>query len=388
VSTSSITMMSLPPGAPAARPGGERGPLRNGNPRGDPNSAPRCGARTRSGSPCRAPAMKNGRCRMHGGGCTGPRTAEGMARMTAANTKHGMYAAAGAPRRATQVYVRTLLERMRLLCAAVRLRGHLPPGMAARLALGPEELKAPMHPSQVAFLKLHAAKTYNLRNGGAGGQRSGGTGPAATPQSGRAVADGIGVALRCRAIERAAARAEVNARAPWKAAVAFARAAKRAARAGSGKIRGVRSDAIQREIAFRAAGLRGACPSPGSQGRRNPDPISVAQTREGRERCTSSGVRSDAIQSLPPGVCPGGEPGVPLRLMRLTPTGASAPRSTTLACTWMPRVKAPRAGGFRRTTPPGSHAPQVSPVGVSPMLRAGCVQQFHAEPATGQLTRR
>ena len=27
----------------------------------------RCGARTRSGSPCRSPAMPNGRCRMHGG---------------------------------------------------------------------------------------------------------------------------------------------------------------------------------------------------------------------------------------------------------------------------------------------------------------------------------
>src|SRR5262249_38967418 len=27
----------------------------------------RCGARTRSGIPCRSPAMANGRCRMHGG---------------------------------------------------------------------------------------------------------------------------------------------------------------------------------------------------------------------------------------------------------------------------------------------------------------------------------
>jgi hypothetical protein len=27
----------------------------------------RCGARTRSGSPCRSPAMPNGRCRMHRG---------------------------------------------------------------------------------------------------------------------------------------------------------------------------------------------------------------------------------------------------------------------------------------------------------------------------------
>ena len=30
-------------------------------------AAPRCGAWTRRGTPCRSPAMANGRCRMHGG---------------------------------------------------------------------------------------------------------------------------------------------------------------------------------------------------------------------------------------------------------------------------------------------------------------------------------
>ncbi len=30
-------------------------------------TAQRCGARTRSGGVCRQPAMKNGRCRLHGG---------------------------------------------------------------------------------------------------------------------------------------------------------------------------------------------------------------------------------------------------------------------------------------------------------------------------------
>ena len=45
-----------------------RGPLRNGNPRGNPASAPRCGARTRAGSPCLAPCIKGrNRCRLHGG---------------------------------------------------------------------------------------------------------------------------------------------------------------------------------------------------------------------------------------------------------------------------------------------------------------------------------
>jgi poly(3-hydroxybutyrate) depolymerase len=33
--------------------------------------SPRCGARTRSGSPCCSPAMPNGRCRMHGGASPG-----------------------------------------------------------------------------------------------------------------------------------------------------------------------------------------------------------------------------------------------------------------------------------------------------------------------------
>jgi hypothetical protein len=49
----------------------------------------RCGARTRGGGICQTPGMRNGRCRMHGGASTGPRTPEGIARCTAAATKHG-----------------------------------------------------------------------------------------------------------------------------------------------------------------------------------------------------------------------------------------------------------------------------------------------------------
>jgi hypothetical protein len=62
---------------------------------GNPNAAPRCGAQTRSGKPCRAPAMMNPhigkrlRCRFHGGASTGPRTPEGRARIAAAQFKHG-----------------------------------------------------------------------------------------------------------------------------------------------------------------------------------------------------------------------------------------------------------------------------------------------------------
>lgn len=48
-----------------------RGWLKNGNPVGDFTKAPRCGAITRKGTPCQAPAMANGRCRMHGGCSSG-----------------------------------------------------------------------------------------------------------------------------------------------------------------------------------------------------------------------------------------------------------------------------------------------------------------------------
>ena len=56
-------------------------------------SCPRCGARTRAGTPCRSPAMPNGRCRMHGGTSTGPKTTAGLARIRRARTVHGLYSA-------------------------------------------------------------------------------------------------------------------------------------------------------------------------------------------------------------------------------------------------------------------------------------------------------
>ena len=58
----------------------------------DPHAKPpRCGARTRAGHPCGRYAMANGRCRMHGGLSTGPRTPEGLEQSQKANWKHGRY---------------------------------------------------------------------------------------------------------------------------------------------------------------------------------------------------------------------------------------------------------------------------------------------------------
>src|SRR5215831_21245292 len=54
-----------------------RGSLKNGNSPGDFSKAPRCGAKTRKGTACQSPAMRNGRCQLHGGKSTGPRTPEG-----------------------------------------------------------------------------------------------------------------------------------------------------------------------------------------------------------------------------------------------------------------------------------------------------------------------
>jgi hypothetical protein len=68
-----------------------RGWLKNGNPPGDFTAAPRCGAKNRRGLPCQCPAMANGRCRLHGGLSTGPKTPEGIERIRRAVTKHGNY---------------------------------------------------------------------------------------------------------------------------------------------------------------------------------------------------------------------------------------------------------------------------------------------------------
>ena len=52
----------------------------------------RCEAKTRSGSKCQRPAYKvNGRCHLHGGVSTGPRTKGGLASLTQARTKHGRF---------------------------------------------------------------------------------------------------------------------------------------------------------------------------------------------------------------------------------------------------------------------------------------------------------
>src|SRR3954470_631086 len=62
------------PSSAQSRPGVGYHPKIRGKPMHAPSPmqlSPRCGAKTRSGSPCRSPAMPNGRCRMHGGNSPG-----------------------------------------------------------------------------------------------------------------------------------------------------------------------------------------------------------------------------------------------------------------------------------------------------------------------------
>ena len=70
--------------------------------------APRCGAKTRKGTPCKSPAMKNGRCRMHGGASTGAPKGNKNA------FKHGRYSAeAAAERRAVGELIRTSKQQLK-----------------------------------------------------------------------------------------------------------------------------------------------------------------------------------------------------------------------------------------------------------------------------------
>lgn len=58
----------------------------------EPSAPKECGARTRTGGVCRSLPLLNGRCHLHGGSSTGPRTEKGLRHSRRANWKHGAYA--------------------------------------------------------------------------------------------------------------------------------------------------------------------------------------------------------------------------------------------------------------------------------------------------------
>jgi hypothetical protein len=142
--------------------GQRRGWLKNGNRPGDFTTAARCGAKTRQGTPCRAPGMRNGRCRLHGGASTGPRTAEGLERCRRARLKHGWYSAEVQTRLAE---VREIRRKMRRGFAIGTRRGGASLRRRSALTTPPTEADAALKTDPVAD------RTAAPHNGNASGAR-------------------------------------------------------------------------------------------------------------------------------------------------------------------------------------------------------------------------
>ena len=215
-----------PAGSP---PAARTGPLRSGNPRGNPNLAPRCGAKARTtGCPCRAPAMPNGRCRMHGGKSTGPRTSTGLANLAKTHTTHGRDAQTG-PDAEFQAKVRhgtVLARRVRLNAAAFDLLPWLPPAFSARLrADTATELQPPRHDARFRAALVAPTPGPNAKpHATATPHPPGHNPPDHNPRPRRDTHGRFAPApprpLRGRQAERARSRAEAAALAPWKLAIA------------------------------------------------------------------------------------------------------------------------------------------------------------------------
>jgi hypothetical protein len=132
----------------------------------DLRSLPCCGARTRAGLACRRFGTKrNGRCRLHGGASTGPRTPEGRARIAARMTTHGRYTKQARARGA-----------MALLLHSIQAanRAPIPSTATLRDALAGRGRPPPM-PTPAALLFAAAQHARALRTRapprGAGGRR-------------------------------------------------------------------------------------------------------------------------------------------------------------------------------------------------------------------------
>jgi hypothetical protein len=330
------------------------GPLRNDNPRGNPNLAPRCGAKARTtGCACQAPAMANGRCRSHGGKSTGPRTPEGRASVARAHTAHGQYAQAGfgAELRVATRQARVLMRRIRVTQAAYRHLRWLPRALAARLqADAAPELRAPVH-----YLWLLDKPVAETPGSSARGHAAGPTAAGRAPGKPRRDARGRFAAppppvLRGRKAELARAHAEAAALAPWKAALARARMIKRLMKSQDQAARRAElgRDAVQRPLpgscpgggagAFSAAlapegGAAGEDSDTNSMNRgagggtaaaRADAPATALAPKGG---AASEGSDTNSMMSLPPGTCPGGGAGGGTAATRAeAPAAALAPK--------------------------------------------------------------
>ncbi len=89
-----------------------------------------CLARTRSGGICQLKGNpKNGRCYLHGGASTGPKTTEGRARIAATHYKHGKRSKAfTAAQRARNAKGKAIKRELKSIEAQMVLEGLLPRG--------------------------------------------------------------------------------------------------------------------------------------------------------------------------------------------------------------------------------------------------------------------
>ena len=85
----------------------------------------RCGAKTRRGTPCQRPANKrNGRCRLHGGASSGPRTEQGRAKIAAANLLNGEFTQAKIAKRKEDAKIaKGLRDRLRVIERNLKAQG-------------------------------------------------------------------------------------------------------------------------------------------------------------------------------------------------------------------------------------------------------------------------
>ena len=217
---------------------------------------------------------------MHGGRSTGPRTAEGKAARTAAHTTHGHRAA---PKRKALRANRTLVRRMVLYAAVIRLGRYMPAAMMAGLLRYPLVFLPPEKPPDVVVSQDAPRTPYTCLP------------PLRRASRGRSGA-AVGLALTGRAGERAVALAEAALQAPWQQAVAFARAVRRGVRAEKRDARAARraARAAKRVVgaANRAVGV--AKQEVGAEKREVGAPQPTASTRAGSEQ--SSGLRHNPLQ--------------------------------------------------------------------------------------------
>ena len=297
--------------------------------------APASGARTRAGGACLGLAMASGRCRIHGGASTGPRTAVGLARMVAAKTTHGRFAMSGAPGRLAQRFVWTFMMRAGLTAEATMLQAYLPAGMAARLDSAPDELLPPKHPSQVAFEALARSPPGTCLSLGLG--RRARVARARLGVGGGV--DGAAVVLRGRAAERLATRAETAAQAPWRAAIVAARALKCAVQEARGQMGAVRNDPMGGMVV-------GAVEGQTRRVRNDPIRGTAVGAAEGQTRS----VRNDPIGGTVMGVR------YQARELRNDPTRGAAARASAPAAPLETRfgVLAERRAGESASWAPGS----------------------------------